>query len=187
MRIRTIHQAVTISGERHPAPLRFAPAGDGFFEGEVPDAVGEFLLSIARPNEYVRVDSVRQDGGSGGSYSELERRAIEASAAAAREGRVLERGVPPGAPDAEVPVAAMASATTASESDGTPQPPGSDQAPADGTEPGHPAEDGAPVPLGSGEEGQAAEEALDDEEEDDDRADAAATAAPRAKGRRRKK
>lgn len=57
MRIRTIHRVVGVNPDLHPTPLEFAPTGvTGFFEREVSNQVGDFLLSISRPGEYTRVD-----------------------------------------------------------------------------------------------------------------------------------
>ena len=56
MKLRTIHQEVGVNPEMHSDPLVFEPVEGGFFEGEVPDEVGSFLLSISRrPGEYVLV------------------------------------------------------------------------------------------------------------------------------------
>lgn len=55
MRIDSAHAAVVVSQDLHLSPLVFDPVGDGRYEGEVPDEVGRFLLSISRPGEYMDV------------------------------------------------------------------------------------------------------------------------------------
>jgi hypothetical protein len=52
MKLRTIHQEIRVNPEMHPEPLVFEPIEGGLFEGEVPDEVGNYLLSISRAGEY---------------------------------------------------------------------------------------------------------------------------------------
>lgn len=58
MHIRTIHSSVSVTIKDKPETFKFIACVDypKMFEGNVPDEVGEFLLSIKRkPQEYVKI------------------------------------------------------------------------------------------------------------------------------------
>ena len=58
MYIRSLHRVVTVNEDLHPGPLVFEPtAATGYFEGEVPDAVGEHLLAVS-PGDFTKVETV---------------------------------------------------------------------------------------------------------------------------------